>query len=230
MSNKKGKKDKEKSKKSQTLHDKFKENEHQEKHIFDRIAAGEKVNPTLKKNALGSNVILPKSGCDAHGHILRAGEYRCSPGLQQVRLEYKENMDKSEPSKSSKKESTEKSKEVGTDAVNEVICKAAKSDGSNSKSSKEVNVAEVIRKAAKPGMNNSKSASRNKSSKSLKKSSNKQVVNLKTTDEKQQNGGEGKKADEQNWTETASQMRKAFSVMINMLELALKSISSDIPN
>lgn len=192
MSSRKSQSSKEKSK-SQSSREKTKESEQLDKHVFDRIAAGEKVNPILKENPNASNIILPKSGCKAHGHILRMGEYRCSPGLQQVRFDNKENLEKSEPSKSSKKESLEKYKDENLAKVTHVISKATKSEVSNSKA-KEVNVAEVIRKAAKGGVNNSKSVSSSKSSKSLKKSSNKQLASSKTSDEKQ----EAKKVDEQN--------------------------------
>lgn len=176
---KKSQSNKEKSKTQKvSSHDKVIHIDEQDKSIFELIAAGGKVNPNLKKNSPPPNLIQVKSGSHAHGHIMRTGDYRFSPGLQQIRLEYKE-AQKAEKSQSQTKPE-----------------KAANHP-------KEVNLAEEIRKAAKTNKSQRKSSSAKNTklasegeSTSSKETSRKQMANSKTVDEKPKSK-EGKKSDKQ---------------------------------
>ncbi len=186
------------SKKSQSKKDKSKTQEpslddktinihQQDKSILERIAAGGKVSPNLKKNSVPSNLIQIKSGSHAHGHILRPGDYRYSPGLQQIRLEYKE----AQKVEKSKIQSSEKAANQSKDAnLAEAIRKAAKTNESQSKSSSS-------------STENAKLSSEVKSTFSTKKTLKKQVAISKTTDENQKSK-ERKKNDEQHKSQRKS--------------------------
>lgn len=121
-------------------HVKSKEEAKQEKHIFERIAAGENVNGSfLAKNPPPSKAAQVKDGSQTHGHVLRAGHYRYSPGFQQVRHGYQEKKNKEgiksqevTSQKASSIKSTTQAKKMTSD---EAINKPAKSD-EHSKSNK----------------------------------------------------------------------------------------------
>lgn len=76
---------------------KSKEEVKQEKmHIFDRIAAGENVNGSfIGSTTPPSKAAQAKDGNQTHGHVLRAGHYRYSPGFQQVRHGYRKKQEES---------------------------------------------------------------------------------------------------------------------------------------